>query len=105
MGYSEQRIPRPNAGTPRGMGDYDPPEEEPDVAECLRCGETGYARYAVVRAHGHVCNRCDEEYDLCASGESPECWEGWVDKDELTYVGTRPMCRACVAEEEQHGGD
>ena len=105
MGYAEHRIPRPNAGTPKGMGDFDPPDDEPDVAQCECCEETGYLHDTVKGEHGRVCNSCNEDYDQCASGESPECWEGWVLKYELTYLGgvemCAPLCPACMAEEQE----
>ena len=69
MGYSEQRIPRPNAGTPRGMGDYDAPDIEFDMVQCLRCENRGPEPYAVRREGGYVCNRCDEEEEERHGGD------------------------------------
>ena len=100
MGYAEHRIPRPNAGTPKGMGDFDPPDDEPDVAQCECCKEVGYLHDTVKGEHGRVCNGCNEDHDQCASGEAPECWQGWVLKSDLTYVGEAPICPACMAEED-----
>lgn len=100
MGYSEGRIPSPNAGTPKGMGDYDPPDDEPDVAQCVCCEQDDYRHNTVKCGSGRLCWSCEEDYDQCASGESPECWQGWVLKSDLTYVGEAPLCPACVAEED-----
>ena len=103
MGYSEGRIPSPNAGTPRGMGDYDPPDDEPDGAQCVCCEEDNYLDSMVKTEHGLVCKSCEEDYDQCVVGHSPECGEGGVLKGELTYVGGDPTCMACMAEGEGSG--
>jgi hypothetical protein len=92
------------AETPRGMGDYDPPDDEPEVTRCECCEETGYLHDTVESGGGRVCSGCRKDYDQCVSGESPECWQGWVRKDELTYVAhphgwdEAATCPACMAE-------